>query len=168
MNNNETILERQTVDNRQWEELLKPALAHLGCEYWGSEKRQEGHRSILCIYIDKPGGVTVGDCAQVSRELSALLEVEGGMDLSYSLEVSSPGILRPLFTLSQYQQFIGQTVQVKFHDKWEERRQILGLLTAVGDNTLTIEADGNVYTLPFLNVAKGNLVIAEYSEAKHE
>ena len=122
--------------NKQLDTLLAPALTHLGYEYWGLEQRQEGRRSIFCIYIDKPGGVNLDDCAKASSDLSALLEAESDLSEAYVLEISSPGIERPLFSLMQYQRFIGQMVSVKLHDKIAERRLWQGLLTAVTDKEI--------------------------------
>lgn len=140
------------------EALLTPAITHLGYEYWGIEQNQQGHRMVLCIYIDKPGGVTLQDCARVSSDLSALLEAESHLEMAYVLEVSSPGVERVLFTLAQYQRFIGQAVNIKLYDKIEERRQWQGVLTAVTENDVVIAVEDAVYHIPFVNIKKGHIV----------
>lgn len=145
---------------KQLDTLLAPALTHLGYEYWGCEQRQEGARSIFCIYMDKPGGVNLDDCAKASAELSALLEAEGDLNLAYVLEVSSPGIERPLFSLMQYQRFIGEMVSIKLHEKMAERRSWQGILTAVTDKEVIITVDDTPYSIPFINIVKGHLVAA--------
>lgn len=146
---------------RELETLLAPALTHLGYEYWGCEQRQEGPRHIFCIYMDKPGGVNLDDCARASSELSALLEAEGDLSMAYVLEVSSPGIERPLFSPMQYQRFIGEVVSVKLHEKMAERRLWQGILTAVTDKEVVITVDGVQHPIPFINIIKGHLVAAE-------
>ncbi len=137
------------------ETLLKPALTHLGYEYWGCEERQEGSRRVLCIYMDKPGGVNLDDCAKASSELSSLLEAEGDLQGAYVLEVSSPGIERPLFHWEQYQRFIGEMLSLKLYEKIEERRSWQGVLEAVTDKEIVIRVDGKSYSIPFINIAKG-------------
>lgn len=146
---------------KQLDALLVPALTHLGYEYWGCEQRLEGRRSIYCIYIDKPGGVNLDDCAKVSADISALLEAESDLSEAYVLEVSSPGIERPLFNLLQYQRFIGEVVSIKLHEKIAERRLWQGILTAVTEKEVVIKIDEAEYPIPFINIARGHLVAAE-------
>ena len=146
---------------KQLDALIAPALAHLGYEYWGCEQRQEGRRCIYCIYIDKPGGVNLDDCAKASADIAALLEAESDLSEAYVLEVSSPGIERPLFDLLQYQRFIGEVVSIKLHEKMAERRLWQGVLTAVTDKEVVIKIDEAEYPIPFINIARGHLVAAE-------
>ncbi len=146
---------------KQLDTVLAPALVHLGYEYWGCEQRLEGRRSIYCIYIDKPGGVNLDDCAKVSADLSALLEAESDLSEAYVLEVSSPGIERPLFNLQHYQRFVGEVVSIKLHEKMAERRLWQGVLAAVTDKEVVIKVDEAEYPIPFINIARGHLVAAE-------
>jgi ribosome maturation factor RimP len=146
---------------KQLDALLAPALTHLGYEYWGMEQRLEGRRCIYCVYIDKPGGVNLDDCAKASVDLSALLEAESDLSEAYVLEVSSPGIERPLFNLLQYQRFIGERVSIKLHEKMDSRRLWQGILTAVTDKEVVITIDETEYPIPFINIARGHLVAAE-------
>ena len=83
------------------------------------------------------------------------------MSEAYVLEVSSPGIERPLFDLLQYQRFIGEVVSIKLHEKMAERRLWQGVLTAVTDKEVVIKIDEAEYPIPFINIARGHLVAAE-------
>ena len=81
------------------QEMLQGAVEDLGCELWGIECQRTGRFMTVRLFIDKEGGVTVDDCADVSRQVSAILDVEDPIADKYNLEVSSPGLDRPLFTL---------------------------------------------------------------------
>ena len=95
------------------EALIMPILTDLGMELVDLEFKREGHSWFLRLFIDKPGGVTLDDCAEVSREVSALLEVEDPIEAPYRLEVSSPGIDRPLKKPADFDRFAGQLVKIK-------------------------------------------------------
>ena len=95
------------------EALLMPILADLGMELVDLEFKREGRDWCLRLFIDKPGGITLDDCVEVSREVSAILEVEDPIETNYRLEVSSPGIDRPLKKPADYQRFAGQQVKLK-------------------------------------------------------
>jgi ribosome maturation factor RimP len=90
-----------------------------------------------------------------------LLEAESDLSDAYVLEVSSPGIERPLFNLLQYQRFIGERVSIKLHEKMDSRRLWQGILTAVTDKEVVITIDETEYPIPFINIARGHLVAAE-------
>ena len=95
------------------EALILPILSGFGMELVDLEYKREGRSSALRLFIDKPGGVTLDDCADVSREVSAILEVEDPIDSAYRLEVSSPGIDRPLKKPADYSRYAGQMVKIK-------------------------------------------------------
>ena len=95
------------------QEILEAAVTTLGFELVGVDYIAQGHRSVVRVYIDSEVGVTVDDCARVSRQVSAILDVEEPIRSEYTLEVSSPGIERPLFTLAHYQRFIGRAVDIR-------------------------------------------------------
>ena len=94
------------------QEMLQDAVEDLGCELWGIECQRMGRFMTVRLFIDKDGGVTVDDCADVSRQVSAILDVEDPIADKYNLEVSSPGLDRPLFTLPQFERYIGQDIAV--------------------------------------------------------
>ena len=107
-------------------ELIDTTIQALGVELWGVELLQQGKYSLLRIYIEREEGVTIEDCEKVSRQISALLDVEDPIAGEYTLEVSSPGMDRPLFTIEQYSQFIGSEVELKLRRPLDGRRKFKG------------------------------------------
>ena len=139
-------------------EMLRPAVAETGKELLGVEFISAGNNSVLRLFIDHENGINVDDCAEVSRQVGAILDVEDPISSEYSLEVSSPGVDRPLFELSHFQQVIGETVNVKLSMPLNGRRKFKGLLTVIENDTLIVEVDGIDYELVINNVDKANLV----------
>jgi ribosome maturation factor RimP len=139
-------------------EMLSPAAAACGYELWGIEFFPQGKRSCLRIYIDGPEGVTVDGCAQVSHQVSGILDVEDPIAGEYTLEVSSPGWDRPLFSLSQYARYVGGEVLLRLLSPLNGRRRFKGVLQQVQDETLELLVDGQVVQVPFSQVDKGNVV----------
>jgi len=117
-----------------------------------------GSSSILRIYIDSPTGVTVSDCAQVSRQAGVLLDVEDLIPGKYVLEVSSPGIERPLFTPEDYLRFKGREIRVTTRDKIENRRKFNGVIVDFLDEILNLDCEGQLIRIPFSNIRKAHLV----------
>lgn len=140
------------------ENTLRDAVESLGCQWWGCEFSQHARNAMLRIYIDKPEGVAIEDCERVSRQVSALLDVHDLIPGQYRLEISSPGIPRPLFYLDQYAQYIGQGVYLKLNRPVEGRRKIQGTLLAVGPDSVTVSVDDKEQTFPFLNIVKASLL----------
>lgn len=138
--------------------LLEPVAESLGCELWGVEFFSQGRRSLLRIYIDKADGISVEDCERVSRQASSVLDVEDPISSEYTLEVSSPGMDRPLFKLSHYLQSVGERVQVKLRMPFEGRRKFTGLLKGVEDEEVVLEVDNEEYVLPFESIDKANVI----------
>ena len=100
---------------KQLEDILRPVVEGLGYEFWGIEFRSHGHHSKLRVFIDDAeNGIAIDDCEKVSRQVSGVMDVEDPIQTEYTLEVSSPGMDRPLFRLEQYEAFIGHKVQIKF------------------------------------------------------
>ncbi len=124
----------------------------------GIEFLSAGRHSTLRLYIDHPDGITVDNCAQVSREVSAILDVEDPIQNEYNLEVSSPGLDRPLFTPAHFAKVVGQKIEVKIAIPQEGRRRFKGQLQAIEDDMLVIEVDGKQYRLLMDNVDKANVV----------
>jgi ribosome maturation factor RimP len=120
--------------------LLEPGAQALGCELVDVEFG--GHHPTLRVYIDKPGGVTVDDCADVSRQLSAILDVEDPIAASYTLEVSSPGLDRPLVTLEDFDRRLGQVVKLRLYAAQAGRRNFTGRIAAVSGEQVQLELDG--------------------------
>ncbi|MDX3772934.1 ribosome maturation factor RimP [Chromatiaceae bacterium AAb-1] len=147
-----------TKQEQQLTELLAPTVTAAGYELLGIELIRAGRHSTLRLYIDKPDGVNVDDCALVSRDVGAILDVEDPIQAEYVLEVSSPGLDRPLFTPAHFSEAVGQKVEIKLAVPQDGRRKFKGLLTAVEDDMLVVEVDGKPYRLLMDNVDKANIV----------
>ncbi|GHG73638.1 ribosome maturation factor RimP [Alishewanella longhuensis] len=143
---------------QQLTELLAPTVEAAGYQLWGIELVRAGRHTTLRIFIDKAEGIMVEDCALVSREVSALLDVEDPIPNEYTLEVSSPGMDRPLFTEAQFTQYVGQKIEVKLTVPQEGRRKFKGLLTSFDGDMLVMEVDGKPCSLLFDNIDKANVV----------
>lgn len=139
-------------------DMLRPAAEALGYEFLGIEYIGQGKHSVLRIYIDHENGITVDDCASVSHQVSGILEVEDPISSQYTLEVSSPGVDRPLFTMQHFSQVVGKTVQMRCHVGVDGRRKFKGLLLSAENEQLQIEVDKETYTLDFADIEKANLV----------
>lgn len=139
-------------------ELLRPAVEETGKELLGIEFVSAGNNSILRLFIDHENGIDVDDCAEVSRQVGAILDVEDPISSEYNLEVSSPGIDRPLFELAHFETVKGETVNIKLAMPVNGRRKFKGLLVAIEGNQLVVQVDGVDYELMINNVDKANLV----------
>ncbi|HHF5435389.1 ribosome maturation factor RimP [Haemophilus influenzae] len=140
------------------QEMLQDAVEDLGCELWGIECQRTGRFMTVRLFIDKDGGVTVDDCADVSRQVSAILDVEDPIADKYNLEVSSPGLDRPLFTLLQFERYIGQDIAVHLRIPVMERRKWQGKLERIEKDMITLIVDNQEQILVFGNIQKANVV----------
>lgn len=141
------------------QELLVPVVTALGYELLGIERLSQGQRtSIVRIYIDSPQGITLDDCERVSYQVSGVLDVENPITGSYTLEVSSPGIDRPLFTLEHFKRFIGHKIKIRLTHPVQTRRHFTGILQKVEELNVTIVVDGIEYNLPYHQIDKARLV----------
>lgn len=142
------------------ESLVAPAIEALGIELWGCEYIAAGKDSTLRIYIDRPQvGVTVDDCAKVSRQVSAIMDVEDPISSAYLLEISSPGMDRPLFKPEHYPPYIGKTVNVRSRLAIMGRRKFKGELLEANSEQIVVEVDREVYEIPLSSIDKANLVV---------
>lgn len=139
-------------------ELVAPVAEALGYELWGVEYLSHAKQSIVRIYIDRADGVNIDDCAKLSRQVSGIFDVEDPIMGEYTLEVSSPGMDRPLFKLDQYQQYIGSQVKVRLRTAFEGRRNFTGQLTGVEGDDVVVAVDENEYLLPFELIDKANII----------
>lgn len=114
--------------------------------------------STLRIYIDSENGITVDDCADVSHQVSAVLDVEDPISVLYNLEISSPGLERPLFTAEHYQRFIGEEVSLVLRISMQNRRKWLGIIKTVDGEIITVTVDGKDEVFALSNIQKANLV----------
>lgn len=140
------------------EELVSDTIASMGYELVGIECQRAGRFFTVRLYIDKEGGVTIDDCSDVSRQVSAILDVEDPITDKYNLEVSSPGLDRPLFTLAHYERFIGREVVLHLRIPMFDRRKWQGKLESVEGDLITLIVDNETYRFAFGNVQKANLV----------
>ncbi|MEM9531245.1 MAG: ribosome maturation factor RimP [Pseudomonadota bacterium] len=139
--------------------LLSPLVEQLGYEWVGLEYHPHASNGILRIYIDQPEtGIGLEDCAAVSREVSALLDVDDPIQGHYNLEVSSPGMDRPLFTADQFARYTGEQVKVSLQAPVDGRRKLRATIGAVEDEKIQLIVDGETITIDHGNVAKARLV----------
>jgi ribosome maturation factor RimP len=150
-------MERDRTVSRIWELATQIADGE-AMEVIDVELRREGTRAgrVLRVYLDKEGGPNVDDLGRVSRQLSELLDSQDIVEGSYTLEVSSPGINRPLKKPEHFQRFIGKRVRIRTGDMIDGRRSFLGILSEVSGDTIRIEVEGKPYQIPFSMIEKSN------------
>ena len=135
-----------------------PLLKELGLDLVDVEFQREAGGWILRVYLDKSGGVTLGDCQRVSEELSDLLDVEDLLDHPYSLEVSSPGLNRPLTGETDFLRFVGQRARVSTSQAIAGQRRFLGILKGYEGGRVMLEReDGTVVLIPHALISKARL-----------
>ncbi|OGO91363.1 MAG: hypothetical protein A3F41_00520 [Coxiella sp. RIFCSPHIGHO2_12_FULL_44_14] len=138
---------------------MTPAVEALGFELYGCEFQTQPHCSTLIVYIDSPKGVTLDDCVKASRSIGAVLDVEDPISGRYELEVSSPGIDRPLFTLPHYERVCGEKVKLRLRHARDNQRNFVGVLKAVAGDQITLLLDnGSERVLDFADVDKAKLI----------
>ena len=143
---------------KQVEELVAPTVESLDCSLWGVEYLAQGKHSKLRIYIERDDGVSVDDCAKVSRHVSDILDVEEAISGAYTLEVSSPGMDRILFRESQFVDNAGQQVEVRLNFPFEGRRKFIGLLAGVQDSMAIVQIEDEEFLLPLENIQRARLI----------
>lgn len=129
--------------------LLEPPITALGYELVHIEFVSAGKERILRLYIDAPGGIRVDDCESVSRQVSMLLDVEEPLPASYALEVSSPGLDRPLVTPQHFRRFIGSRAMIVMHRDAGDQRCFTGELLAAEKRHVVLEVDGERHQLAY-------------------
>jgi len=139
-------------------EMLQPLVEDLGYEFVGLEYNPNPKHSVLRIYIDREDGVGIKDCEIVSRETAALLDVKDPIKSHYNLEVSSPGLDRPLFTLAHFTEFKGQEVKINLFAPQDGRRKFQGLILDINESIVSVDQDAAKVSLEFSNIAKAKLV----------
>ncbi|MCO4025995.1 ribosome maturation factor RimP [Pseudomonas aeruginosa] len=142
----------------QLQALLAPVVEALGYECWGVEFISQGRHSVLRVYIDRPEGILIDDCEAVSRQVSGILDVEDPISGEYTLEVSSPGRDRPLFTLEQFAKHAGEQVKIRLRSPYEGRRNYQGILRGVEEQDVVVLVDDHEYLLPIDSIDKANII----------
>lgn len=139
-------------------QLIRPVIESMGYEFVGCEFTSQGRFATLQIYIDKNGGVNADDCERVSHQISALLDVEASISHQYHLEVSSPGLDRPLFSIEDFRKFINHEVTIRLKMPLNNRANFKGVIEAVESHQVIVKCDGEKFVLPVNQIAKANLV----------
>jgi len=136
-----------------------PIISDEGMELVDVEYRRESRGWVLRLYIDKEKGVTLDDCTRINQEVGRSLDVEDFIQAPYTLEVSSPGLTRPLKTEKDFIKYRNSLIKVKTLDAIQNRRQFKGRLLEVSESQIEIEAEGGIFQIPLSNVAKANLEV---------
>lgn len=146
-------------------DLCEPVAVSYGLELVQVQYRREDRGWVLRIIVDRDGGITVDECGSLSREVSDLLDVEDLIDGSYNLEVSSPGLDRPLTKPADFDRFAGREINLKTLQPVEGRRNFRGTLEGIQNEMVRLLVDGKNYELEWSLVQKANLV-PDYQERK--
>jgi ribosome maturation factor RimP len=137
--------------------LLEPVVTDLGYELWHLESQGSGRSGVLRLYVDAPQGIALEDCEKVSREVSAVLDVDDAGGGQYQLEVSSPGLDRPLITGEHFSRFIGQRARITMFAPVDGKRKLRGTILAVSGDTVDLGGDEQTYSLATGDMAKAKL-----------
>lgn len=148
-------LDQKVIDSVR--EILDSLLLGYGFELVDIEYRREGRGWVLRIYIDKDGGVSVEDCARISRELGTLLDLNDIIPGTYNLEISSPGLTRALKKVRDFERFKGKLVKIKTMKDIQGRKVFIGRLIDFVGNVASVEMDGHVYFIPYDEIERANL-----------
>jgi ribosome maturation factor RimP len=139
-------------------ELIRPEVEGLGCRLWGLTSPAKGQRRIIRIYIDGPDGVTIDQCAQVSRQVGLMLEVEDIIPGAFILEVSSPGLDRRFFSADQMADYMGRQATALLYEAQDGRRKITGAIKGIGKDEFTLDENGQDVTLAWNDLKEVRLV----------
>jgi ribosome maturation factor RimP len=137
---------------------IESLINSMGYEFVGCEWHQSGRRVVLRIYIDSSTGVTLGDCSRVSHQVGAMLDVEDPSQGQYLLEISSPGIDRPLFEMAHYEKQIGQRIKLTLSMPIQKRRRWIGMLVRIENEQIHLLVDAEEIVIPFSNIEKANVI----------
>jgi len=140
-------------------EVVEPILESQGFELVDLEYQRESRGWVLRIYLDREGGVSLDDCAGISHEVGAVLEVKDLIPSAYILEVSSPGLTRPLKKPEDFNKFRNQMVKIKLYEPLDGRKNFKGTLLGLEEDRVRVEVEQQVYELPLQRIAKANLEI---------
>jgi ribosome maturation factor RimP len=147
------------VQNRL-DDIVKNTVEGLGFELWGYEYRPHTESALLRIFIEKPGtGISVDNCASVSRQIGAVLDVENIIPVAYILEVSSPGMDRVLFKAEQYQDYLGKSLKIRTRTRIDDRRNFKGSLLSASESVVTIKVDNQEFEIPYESIDRARLVL---------
>ena len=140
------------------DQYIEPVVSALGYEFWGYEFNSSRTKAYLRVYIDKQEGVTLDDCTRVSHQISGVLDVEDPIKVPYTLEISSPGLDRPLFKKAHYHRFAGQRVKVRLKWQMNGRRNFTGQLQGLDGDNVIVLIDHTSYSFPLEAIDRARLV----------
>jgi ribosome maturation factor RimP len=146
------------------EKLIEPAIVDLGCQLWGVQLIQSKH-TILRVFIDTEAGAGIEECEKVSRQVSQILDVEDPIRSEYTLEVSTPGMDRPLFRLEQFARYQGAQISLKLRNPYKGQRNFKGLLVGIEGDEVVLRVDDTELLLPFEGIEKAN-VLPQFNDAQ--
>jgi ribosome maturation factor RimP len=142
---------------RLWE-IIEPVVVSEGMELVELEFQREPRGWVLRLFIDREGGVTLKDCTAISRQVSDLLDVKDPIEQSYQLEVSSPGLDRPIRKPRDFERFLGHRVRVTLSESGERRRVVQGILAGVEGEALRLDQAGGTFEIPLKDVVRARLI----------
>lgn len=138
-------------------ELIKDAVAAEGVGLWDVRFLKEGASWYLRVFIDKPEGISIDDCTNVSHAIDPIIDEADPIDVSYYLEVCSPGIERELTRRRHYGESVGKPVRLKLYKAYDGKKELTGTLENVGEDSVTLNTGTDVLTVEFKNISKANL-----------
>jgi ribosome maturation factor RimP len=141
------------------ETVALPVLEEFGLELVEVQYRREQSGWILRLIIDKQDGISLGDCAAVSREISQLLDIEDFIDQAYSLEVSSPGLNRPLKRIAEFERFVGRKAKIKTIEPIGGEHVFVGKINRTEGESIVLEVGTKEVTILFSQIAKARLEV---------
>ena len=138
--------------------LLRPAIEAMDYVCWGVQYSAGAHRAFVRVLIDCPGGVTLDDCERVNKRVSLLLDVEDLIHMPYTLEISSPGIDRPLLEPPHYQLYLGHQVSIRCYAAlFDRRKNFTGTLNGLDEDGVCLHVGDERITIPFNMIKRANL-----------
>ena len=147
------------VAESKLKQFLQPIVEALGCQLWGVDLQSGARTKLLRVYIDKDDGlVGIEDCERVSRQAGSVLDVEDAIKGEYILEVSSPGMDRPLYELGQYEKYVGEDISVRLRFPYEGRRNFKGRLTGIDGDEIILVVTDHEFLFPVEGIEKANVV----------
>ncbi len=149
-------MQKDELIRRAWLE-LEPELSEQGYEVVEIEYARQSSRNILRFYIDRKGGITLDNCTAASQLLGALLDKEDFMPDNYALEVSSPGIARPIRKTADFERYMDEKVKIVSLEPVKGRKRFSGVLKSFCDGLASVEVDGEIYDIHIENIKKANL-----------
>ena len=145
--------------DRALQTLLEPVVTAMGYQLWGIERHKQPRQLLVRVFIDHEAGITIDDCGKISHQISGVLEVEDPIAGEYTLEVSSPGVQRPLFFLPQFEQHLGDKVFIRLQRNQDGRRKFRGTLAQIEHDIIhLIDENNDVFELPYNDIDKAHLL----------